>query len=161
MQHPMLHIGACRLPVWCAYVAVALQMVTDLLLERGDSILVEEYTYFYMVDSVLPTKGYDAVPMKMDNQGICPTTLGQVYGCPFPYTVVHFLGLPSCSARLAYASSKLADADSAVSTDSAREGIDQAGTQSAVHCALWSQSHRSECAFLLPFVDQPAEYWLQ
>ncbi len=58
-----------------------LQMVTDLLLERGDSILVEEYTYFYMVDSVLPVKGYHAVPLKMDNQGICPRNLRKVHYC--------------------------------------------------------------------------------
>lgn len=56
-------------------------MVTDLLLERGDSILVEEYTYFYMVDSVLPVKGYHAVPLKMDNQGICPNNLRKVHHC--------------------------------------------------------------------------------
>ncbi|DBA67017.1 hypothetical protein WJX79_010292 [Trebouxia sp. C0005] len=56
----------------------AIEMVTDLLLERGDSILVEEYTYFYMVDSVLPVKGYHAVPLKMDNQGICPNNLRKV-----------------------------------------------------------------------------------
>ena len=54
-------------------------MVTDLLLERGDSILVEDFTYFYMVDSVLPIKGYHAVPMKMDSQGICPRHLKKVY----------------------------------------------------------------------------------
>ena len=53
-------------------------MVTDLLLERGDCILVEDYTYFYMVDSVLPIKGYHAVPMKMDAQGICPVNLRKV-----------------------------------------------------------------------------------
>ncbi|DBB01726.1 TPA: hypothetical protein ACH3X1_000351 [Trebouxia sp. C0004] len=56
----------------------AIEIMTDLLLERGDSILVEEYTYFYMVDSVLPVKGYHAVPLKMDNQGICPRYLRKV-----------------------------------------------------------------------------------
>ena len=61
--------------------SLQLQMVTDLLLERGDSILVEEYTYFYMVDSVLPVKGYHAVSVKMDNQGICPRNLRQVHHC--------------------------------------------------------------------------------
>lgn len=54
-------------------------MVTDLLLERGDSILVESFTYFYMVDSVLPIKGYHAVPMEMDEQGICPCKLRKVH----------------------------------------------------------------------------------
>lgn len=53
-------------------------MVTDLLLERGDSILCESFTYFYLVDSVLPIKGYNAIPMDMDNHGICPTKLRQV-----------------------------------------------------------------------------------
>ena len=55
-----------------------LQMVTDLLLERGDSILCESFTYFYLVDSVLPIKGYNAVPMDMDDYGICPLKLKQV-----------------------------------------------------------------------------------
>ena len=53
-------------------------MVADLLLERGDCILVEDYTYFYMVDSVLPIKGYNAVAMRMDDQGICPVNLRKV-----------------------------------------------------------------------------------
>ena len=61
--------------------SLQLQMVTDLLLEHGDSILVEECTYFYMVDSVLPVKGYHAVPLKMDNQGICPRNLRKVHQC--------------------------------------------------------------------------------
>ena len=54
------------------------QVVTDLLLDSGDSILCEAFTYFYMVDSVPPTRGYTAVPMEMDNQGICPQKLRQV-----------------------------------------------------------------------------------
>ena len=71
----------CRLRLWQAVGltrAFATQMVTDLLLERGDCILVEDYTYFYMVDSVLPIKGYHAVPMRMDDQGICPINLRKV-----------------------------------------------------------------------------------
>ena len=56
----------------------AMQMVTDLLLESGDSILCESFTYFYLTDSVLPIKGYNAMPMKMDDQGICPNSLRQV-----------------------------------------------------------------------------------
>lgn len=55
-----------------------MQMVTDLLLESGDSILCESFTYFYLTDSVLPIKGYNAVPMKMDDEGICPHSLRQV-----------------------------------------------------------------------------------
>ena len=55
-----------------------LQMVTDLLLERGDSILCESFTYFYLVDSVLPIKGYNAIPMDMDDDGISPSKLRQV-----------------------------------------------------------------------------------
>lgn len=58
---------------------INVQIITDLLLERGDSILCEEYTYFYMVDSVLPIKGYNAVAMKMDLNGICPQSLRQVH----------------------------------------------------------------------------------
>lgn len=53
-------------------------MVTDLLLERGDSLLCESFTYFYLVDSVLPIKGYNAIAMPLDGQGICPRELRQV-----------------------------------------------------------------------------------
>ena len=53
-------------------------MVTDLLLERGDSLLCESFTYFYLVDSVLPIKGYNAIAMPLDSQGICPRELRQV-----------------------------------------------------------------------------------
>ena len=53
-------------------------MVTDLLLERGDSLLCESFTYFYLVDSVLPIKGYNAIAMDLDSQGICPMKLRQV-----------------------------------------------------------------------------------
>lgn len=70
---------SCRLHMQhsCKFCCL-LQMVTDLLLERGDSILCESFTYFYLVDSVLPIKGYNAIPMEMDNYGICPTKLRQV-----------------------------------------------------------------------------------
>lgn len=55
-----------------------MQMVTDLLLESGDSLLCESFTYFYLVDSVLPIKGYNPVAMDMDSHGICPRKLRQV-----------------------------------------------------------------------------------
>ena len=69
----MRHTNDCNLGC-----LALLQMVTDLLLERGDSILCESFTYFYLVDSVLPIKGYNAVPMDMDGHGICPSKLRQV-----------------------------------------------------------------------------------
>lgn len=74
------------------------QIITDLLLERGDSILCEEFTYFYMVDSVLPTKGYKAIPMKMDTNGICPQSLRQVL--PFVNHLIYLCYLSyTCSVK--------------------------------------------------------------
>ncbi|KAK9824541.1 hypothetical protein WJX72_011180 [[Myrmecia] bisecta] len=55
-----------------------IEVVTSLLMDRGDSILCEEFTYFYMIDSVVPTRGYKAVPVEVDQFGMSPTALRKV-----------------------------------------------------------------------------------
>ena len=53
----------------------ALEMLTSLLLNPGDSILVEEYTYSHFVECVVDRKGYQVIPVKLDDDGIVPETL--------------------------------------------------------------------------------------
>lgn len=45
------------------------QILCKLLLNKGDSILVEEYTYAHMVESTIQLHGFKAVPVAMDAQG--------------------------------------------------------------------------------------------
>lgn len=52
-----------------------LDMITSLLLNPGDAILIEEYTYSHFVDCVAGRKRYDAIPVPMDEQGIVPQNL--------------------------------------------------------------------------------------
>ena len=47
-------------------------------MERGDPILCEEYSYFYMLDSVITAAGYKVLPVAMDEHGMKPEHLNQV-----------------------------------------------------------------------------------
>ena len=53
-------------------------MVCELLLERGDYILTEEYTYPSVIESVIIPKGYKALGVKLDQDGILPDSLLEV-----------------------------------------------------------------------------------
>ena len=53
-------------------------MVCELLLDRGDYILVEEYTYPSVIESVIIPKGYKALAVKLDQDGILPESLLEV-----------------------------------------------------------------------------------
>jgi kynurenine/2-aminoadipate aminotransferase len=55
-----------------------IEVVTSLLMDRGDAILCEEYTYFYIIDSVAPSHGYFPCPVAVDQNGMCPESLRQV-----------------------------------------------------------------------------------
>ena len=55
-----------------------LQMVCELLLNRGDYILTEEYTYPSVIESVIIPKGYKALGVKLDQDGILPESLLEV-----------------------------------------------------------------------------------
>ena len=67
-----------------------LQMVCELLLERGDYILLEEYTYPSVIESVIVPKGYKPLAIKLDQNGILPESLLEV--C----MVVCFAESPPC-----------------------------------------------------------------
>lgn len=80
-----------------------------------------------MVDSVLPIKGYNAIPMKMDSNGICPQSLRQVcilMSQTRSAIIVHDSICMIC----------LADTEGASSNRAAAKGH--------VYSALWSQPHR-------------------
>ena len=55
-----------------------LQMVLCCLLNRGDSLLCDEYTYSHLVEAMVGPKGYVAVPVPMDEYGMTPESLEQV-----------------------------------------------------------------------------------
>lgn len=55
-----------------------MQIVCELLLERGDYILCEEYTYPSVIESVMLPKGYKALAVDLDQDGILPESLEQV-----------------------------------------------------------------------------------
>lgn len=54
------------------------QMVCELLLERGDYVLAEEYTYPSVIESVIIPKGYKPLGVKLDQDGIRPESLLEV-----------------------------------------------------------------------------------
>ncbi len=53
-------------------------MVLCCLLNRGDSLLCDEYTYSHLVEAMVGPKGYNAVPVPMDNFGMTPESLDKV-----------------------------------------------------------------------------------
>lgn len=55
-----------------------MQMVLCCLLNRGDSLLCDEYTYSHLVEAMVTPKGYDAIPVPMDDFGMTPEALEQV-----------------------------------------------------------------------------------
>lgn len=71
-------------------------MVMRLLMDKGDAILCEEYTYPHVAESFVQPQGYAAVPLSMDSHGIVPSLFRQTMeslraaGKPLPrllYTV--------------------------------------------------------------------------
>ena len=56
----------------------ALDAITSLLLNPGDSILIEEYTYCHFLDCTVKRQGYDAIPVPLDDEGIVPDELERV-----------------------------------------------------------------------------------
>ena len=66
-------------------------MLCSLLMDRGDAILCEQYTYTHMVDSIVNLRGYRALPLAMDAFGIMPEVKSMLC-CAFPgfeYLVLH------------------------------------------------------------------------
>lgn len=55
-----------------------MQMVLCCLLNRGDSLLCDEYTYSHLVEAMVTPKGYNAIPVPMDDFGMTPEALEQV-----------------------------------------------------------------------------------
>jgi len=53
----------------------SLELITSLFLERGDALLVEEYTYPVILESIAMPKGYRTLGVPIDNFGIIPSGL--------------------------------------------------------------------------------------
>lgn len=56
-----------------------LQMVLACLLNKGDALLCDEYTYSHLVEAMMGPKGYVPVPVPMDDFGMTPDALEQVF----------------------------------------------------------------------------------
>jgi DNA-binding transcriptional MocR family regulator len=52
-----------------------LELITSLFLQRGDALLVEEYTYPVILESIAMPKGYRTLGVPIDNFGIIPSKL--------------------------------------------------------------------------------------
>ncbi|KAI3425850.1 hypothetical protein D9Q98_007824 [Chlorella vulgaris] len=55
-----------------------LEMIMALFMDRGDSLLMEEYSYPVVTESLAQPKGLHAIPVPIDNQGIVPHKLAEV-----------------------------------------------------------------------------------
>jgi DNA-binding transcriptional MocR family regulator len=53
-------------------------MLTSLLLGRGDSMLIEEYSYPHVVECQLLPKGYTLLPVRCDEHGMVPEALSEL-----------------------------------------------------------------------------------
>lgn len=53
-------------------------MLCMLLLEPGDGVLTETYTYSHMIESTLKLHGHHAIPIAMDAAGMQPDALRAV-----------------------------------------------------------------------------------
>ncbi|WPT10617.1 Kynurenine/alpha-aminoadipate aminotransferase [Picochlorum sp. SENEW3] len=56
----------------------ALDVVTSLLLNPGDAILIEEFTYSHFIDCTVDRKEYQSLAVPMDNDGIIPDELERI-----------------------------------------------------------------------------------
>ena len=56
----------------------SIELITSLFLDRGDAILVEQYTYPVIIESIALPKGYRPLSVPMDSNGIIPEGLQQV-----------------------------------------------------------------------------------
>lgn len=63
-----------------------MQMVLCCLLNRGDSLLCDEYTYSHLVEAMVTPKGYNAIPVPMDDFGMTPEALELVSVCALQLT---------------------------------------------------------------------------
>lgn len=56
----------------------AIELITSLFLDRGDSLIMEEYTYPVLLESIALPKGYRPLAVAMDESGMIPSALKQV-----------------------------------------------------------------------------------
>jgi DNA-binding transcriptional MocR family regulator len=73
MHAPPLHVGHGTIITDGS--TRGIDIVTSLFLDPGDAILVEEYTYSHFLETLAIPRGYNIVPVAMDDQGLEPTAL--------------------------------------------------------------------------------------
>lgn len=56
----------------------SLEFICQLLLNKGDSIVCEEFTYSHMIESNLNLHGFRTLPVRMDQTGMLPSSLHQL-----------------------------------------------------------------------------------
>jgi DNA-binding transcriptional MocR family regulator len=56
----------------------SVETVMALLLNAGDALLVEEFTWSHATESIFGPRMYDMLPVKLDRQGLDPEHLQQV-----------------------------------------------------------------------------------
>ena len=59
-------------------VTAVLQMLMSLLMNQGDTIMCEEFTYPHMIESFVIPKGFKVQEITTDDQGIVPEVLSKV-----------------------------------------------------------------------------------
>lgn len=53
----------------------SIEYLCKLLLNKGDSIVCEEFTYSHIIESTLVLHGFSAIPVKIDKEGMVPSSL--------------------------------------------------------------------------------------
>lgn len=56
----------------------ALQLIMQLVLNRGDTFLVEGFAYSHLLEGISEPHGYNPLPVPIDKDGIMPSGLRQV-----------------------------------------------------------------------------------
>lgn len=57
---------------------VCIQLMMQMVLNRGDTFLVEEYAYSHLLEGIAEPKGYVPLPVPIDQHGIVPSGLRRV-----------------------------------------------------------------------------------
>ncbi len=73
----MLHCRRTHCGLTAAPPRVCAQLVMQMVLNRGDTFLVEEYAYSHLLEGVAEPKGYVPLPVPIDAHGMVPAGLRQ------------------------------------------------------------------------------------
>lgn len=71
MRSPPDALGLMQIPY------AVLQMIMSLLMDKGDTILCESYTYPHMIESLVIPRGFKVQGIETDGEGIIPGALSK------------------------------------------------------------------------------------